>query len=99
MTREEYKEAASKAIDQVGDQIDKMKAKKNEVSGQLREQYDSALKDLELKQAKMTEKYNEMKSASDDKWEEVKSTFSSASDSFREGFSKLSTLFKSQNAE
>ncbi|MFC2087197.1 hypothetical protein ACFLSA_03420 [Bacteroidota bacterium] len=37
-------------------------------------------------------KYNELINASEEKWDEVKSAFSSATDSFKDEFSKIASL-------
>jgi chromosome segregation ATPase len=48
---------------------------------------------LETKKADLQSKYNDLINAKDEKWEEMKNAFSSAADSFKEGFSKISSLF------
>jgi len=47
---------------------------------------------LKAKKKELQHKYDELAHTSDEKWEEVKSTFSSASESFKEGLAKITTL-------
>jgi hypothetical protein len=49
---------------------------------------------LESNKRELKTRYNELINASEDKWEEAKEAFSSASDSFEKGFSEISSLFK-----
>ena len=44
--------------------------------------------------AEMQTKYEDLLTSSEDKWEEVRDTFDSASNSFKQGFSELTTLVK-----
>jgi len=48
---------------------------------------------LELKKVDLETKYAALENASEEKWEEVKNAFSSASVSFKEGFVKIASFF------
>ncbi|MGM0408651.1 MAG: hypothetical protein ACQERU_11745 [Bacteroidota bacterium] len=48
---------------------------------------------MKSKRNEVKAKYDELTDATEDKWEESKSIFASASESFRKGFNKLKSLF------
>jgi hypothetical protein len=73
--------------------IKELKAKKESVQDHAKSQYEKSIKDLETRKSGLETKYAELKKASEDKWEETKDAFSSASDSFKEGVVKISSLF------
>jgi len=93
MTKEEFKAVANKTIDEVAAKIDELKAKKESVQENAKMKYEEAIKVLEAKKAELEAKYVDLKNAGEHKWEEVRDAFSSASDSFKEGFSKIGSLF------
>jgi len=93
MDRTEFKNKAKASIDDIFAKIDEMEAKKNSISEDLKHEYEETLFSLRLKKAELQLKYDEMLNAKEEKWEEVKTVFSSASESFKEGFSRLATLF------
>jgi len=49
--------------------------------------------DLKAKRNEIKAKYDGLADAAEDKWEEAKDVFSSAGESFREGFNRLKSLF------
>lgn len=93
MNKEEFKAKAAKSIDEVAAKIDELKAKKESVEHHVKSDYEQAIKTLGNKKVEIQAKYDDLKDASEDKWEEAKEAFSSASDSFKEGLSKISSLF------
>ncbi len=93
MKEEEFKAKASQRIDEVSAKINKLKAKKEPVQGDSKSKYKESLKEIESKKAALEEKYTELENASEEKWGEVKNAFSSASESFKEGWNKVISLF------
>ncbi len=93
MNKEEFKALANKTIDEVSAKINELKAKKESVQESAKSKYDEAIKMLEVKKAELEAKYEQLKNASEHKWVEVKEAFSSAADSFKEGASKIASLF------
>ncbi|MDA3892372.1 MAG: hypothetical protein PF517_11975 [Salinivirgaceae bacterium] len=93
MNKENFKNKAKKSIDDIFAKIDALEAKNDKVKGDAKAEYEENLSNLKAKKKELQAKYDGLDSASDEKWEEVKSTFSSATDSFKEGFSKIATLF------
>jgi chromosome segregation ATPase len=94
MNKEEFKARAKQKIDEFSAKINELKAERAAAKEDSKSDYDEALKELESKKSELDNKYTELENAADDKWEEVKATFLSASNSFEEGFSKLKPLFK-----
>lgn len=72
--------------------IDTLEVKKDKVKGDTKAEFEEILNNLKTKNKELQVKYDALVNASDEKWEEVKSTFSSATDSFKEGFSKIVSL-------
>lgn len=94
MDREIFKKKAEKSIDYIFAKIDKLEAKKDDVKEKAKAEYKEIMVDLKSKKADLQEKYKKLENTTEDKWEEVKKTFSVATDSFEEGFSKIGSLFK-----
>jgi len=94
MEKQEFKEKAKKRIDEIFAKIDELEASKDKVKDDFREKYNESIADLKKKKDVLIARYNELDEAKDSKWAEVKDAFSDASDSFKEGFSKLTSIFK-----
>lgn len=92
--REIFKKRAKKSIDNIFAKIDKLDVKKDMVKEKAKAEYKEIMADLKSKKADLQAKYKKLENATEDKWEEVKKTFSVAADSFEEGFSKIGSLFK-----
>lgn len=93
MERNEYRENVKKAIDEIFDQIEALRAKADNASDKVREEYNEKIKELEMLRNQMESKLDELAHAADNKWEEVKDTVNSSLESFKEGFKKLGSLF------
>ena len=94
MDREKFKNQAKKSIDEIFAKIDILEAKKEKAVGEVKAEYEKRIIELKAKKIELLAKYNKLVSASEENWEEVKNAFSSASESFKEGFSKIASLFK-----
>ncbi len=92
--RETFQKKAKESIDGIFAKIDKLDAKKDNVKEKAKAEYKELTADLKSKKADLQVKYNKLENATEDKWEEVKKTFSNAADSFEEGFSKIGSLTK-----
>lgn len=94
MDKNEFQQNAKKKIDSLFTRLDEIKAKKDTANDKTRSQIDNKISELNAVKNELKEKYGSLKNAPDDKWEEVKGTFSSAFTSFKEGLTKLSSLYK-----
>lgn len=92
MNKEQYKEKAIKIIDEVSDQINELKAKKESLKEDVKIEYDENINNLETKRLDLKAKYLQLEKANEDKWEEAKEAFSSATHSFKEGLDKLKSI-------
>lgn len=92
--REIFKKKAKESIDDIFAKIDKLDAKKDNVKEKAKAEYKELMVDLKSKKTDLQAKYKKLENATEDKWGEVKKTFSVAADSFEEGFSKIGSLFK-----
>lgn len=92
MDKENFKKEAKKKIDHVFTMIDNIDAKKNNVKGNVKIEYEDRLSNLKLNKIHLQVKYDELIDASDDKWEEMKNAFNSSTDSFKDWISKITSL-------
>ncbi|MDX1333676.1 MAG: hypothetical protein R3252_11640 [Robiginitalea sp.] len=93
MDREELKVKASELIDDAASKIDALKQKKEAAKARVEAEYEEAIGKLKAKKMEIEAQIDRMEDAAEDEWEDIKKTFSDASDSFREGFQKLGHLF------
>ena len=94
MDKENFKNKAKQSIDDIFAKIDEFEAKKDKAVGIAKAEYEEKIAELMLKKTELAEKYEKLVNSTEDNWEEVKAAFSSASESFKEGFSKIASLFK-----
>jgi len=88
------KEKVKQQIDEIDDQIDLWESRIESVKADAKVEYKKKLSDLKTKRNEIRRKYDELTDAAEERWDESKEVFTSASDSFREGFSKLKSLFE-----
>jgi len=93
MERNEYRENVKKTIDEIFDQIEVLKAKADNASEKVKQEYNEKIKELELLRNQMESKLDELANTAENKWDEVKETVNSSLESFKEGFKKLGSLF------
>lgn len=93
MEREDFKNKAKESIDALFAEIDQLEAQKEKIIGNVEAGYAEKLAELKGKKEELQAKYNQLMRSSEENWEEAKATFTSAADSFREGFSKIASLF------
>jgi hypothetical protein len=94
MDKEKFKNKAKDSIDEIFAKIDELEVKKDKAIGEAKIEYEEKLAELKSKKIELQAKYDKLVEASEENWEEVKVAFSSASESFKEGFSKIASLFK-----
>lgn len=92
MDKEKFKLKATQSIDDFFAEIDELEAKKNKVKNEMKVEFEENLISLKLKKEDMQRKYDLLMKPSNDKWAETKTAFISASESFKEGFSKITSL-------
>jgi hypothetical protein len=94
MDKEKFKNKAKDSIDEIFAKIDELEVKKDKAIGEAKIEYEEKLAELKTKKIELQAKYDKLVEATEENWEEVKVAFSSASESFKEGFSKIASLFK-----
>lgn len=87
------KEKVKNQIDEMDDQIGILEAKAESSKAEYKVEIKEKIAGLKAKRNEVKARFDELANATDDKWEESKRIFSSASESFKEGFSKLKSLF------
>ena len=94
MDRETFKQNAKNSIDEIFDAIERIQERANVVQGEAKVRFEQNLVELKAKMNDLQARYNKLDNASDEKWEEVKNAFSSASESFKDGFKKITSIIK-----
>jgi len=94
MEREEFKAKAKQTIDDVFTRIDKLEAKMNKAKADSKVKYKTEIDELKLKGAELQDKYNKLEDVVEEKWEEVKTAFQESVPSFKQGFSRLGSIFR-----
>ena len=94
MDRETFKQNAKNSIDEIFDAIERIQERANVVQGEAKVRFEQNLIELKAKKKDLQAKYDKLGNTSEERWEEVKNAFSSASDSFKEGFKKITSLIK-----
>ena len=97
MNREKFKEKAKKKIDEIFAKIDDLEAKKDLAVGQTKIEYEKKIAELKLKKDELSAKYDKLVNATEENWEEVKTAFSDASKSFKNGFSSIFSIFRKKD--
>lgn len=94
MDRQEFKEKAKQSIDDIFAKIDELKQKRGTIETDLKDTIDEQIKKMEAIKSELELKYKDLIDANEEKWDEVKQAFSESAGSFKEGLSKLKSIFK-----
>ena len=79
--KQAYEKKVRAQYDEWSAEIDKLKAKANNVEADMQLEYEEKIKELRTLQAAAEEKLEELKNSSDDAWEDVKAGLDAAWDS------------------
>jgi len=94
MDKETFKQYAKKGIDEIFEAMDRVQERANIVGDEAKARLNERLAELKAKKDELQAKYVELDTTSEEKWEEVKVAFSSAFDSFKDGFKKMTSIIK-----
>mgnify|MGYP001551165300 CR=1 FL=1 len=92
MDKEEAKVKAKNSIDQITEKIESMEQKKDEITSDVKNEFEEQMKNIKSLRTEMRQKYDEMKQKTDARWEDAQEAFSLASNKFEQGFSELKEL-------
>ncbi len=96
MDKDQLKEKAGKVIDEMSHQLNELSSKKEQVSSEAKEKYDQSIEELQKKITDLKSKYEELKNNAPESIDEYKKVLADAGNSFKEGFTKLSAIFKKE---
>jgi hypothetical protein len=98
MKKEEFREKAHSVLDEVINHIIEMEKKSNDVSDDLKDEYNKKLSRLKEIKLDLTAKLNEYEKMSESKWDIVKDSFSDFLDkvnkAWKDSYNKASSAFK-----
>lgn len=94
MNRIDFKIKANKSIDEIYNEIENLKKKKDELSSSLKQKYDSSIEALNNRKEDLRKKVDAIQNAPDSSWENAKKEFTESFNHYKEGFKELSNLFK-----
>lgn len=83
MEKQEFKESAKKAVDEVSAKINALKLKMEAASDDMKKELVTQLVHLEEKKETLSAKYTDLMDAAEDKWEDAKESFKTHSDSLK----------------
>lgn len=84
-----YKENAKKMIDDLFVRIDELEKNKDKVQHMAAEKRDQLLEELKTRKSELQAKYETLKNAPEDKWDQAKDSFKVSVDYFKDGLSRL----------
>jgi len=93
-TKDIYVKKAQAQLDEWDADIKKLKARADKASANAKLDYKKQIDVLKRKQAKAGDKLSELKSASDDAWEDIKKGVESATDSLGSALKSATAKFK-----
>ena len=94
MNTQEFRNKAHKIVDDVTMQIEKLQQKKAENNGQLGGKYNEKLLQLQRQKEDLKLRYEKLKNASMENFEEMKMAFNKSASHFKSGFAELEKLIK-----
>ena len=94
MNRDDFKKNAEKNIDNIFDSIEKLEKQKNNMSAAAKVEYDIQLNELKQQQQKMQAALKNLKSASDDKWDDAKRSYNDATDVYKSEYLEFTSRKK-----
>jgi len=94
MNTQEFREKAHKIVDDVTMKIEKLQQKKTENSGRHGEQYNEKLLQLKRQKEDLKLRYEKLKNASVENFEEMKLAFNKSASHFKSGFAELEKMIK-----
>ena len=92
--REEYQGNMEAQLSEWGAEIDKLKARADKASADTRQGYYDQIEALHAKQASMQAKLQELKTSSDDAWEDLKEGLEHSWNQVKDSFNKAAARFK-----
>lgn len=92
--KESYRQKLQAQLEQWSAEIDKLKARAEKADADIRLEYFEQIEDLKVKQQAATDKLDELMSASDDAWEELKAGVESARFTLGEAVERAAARFK-----
>ncbi len=94
VNREEYQGKMEAQLSEWGAEIDKLKARADKAAADTRQDYFDQVEALHAKQASMQTKLQELKTSSDDAWEDLKDGLDHSWNQIRGSFNKAAARFK-----
>lgn len=88
----QFREKAKSQIDEIFDELDRLRDKKNKMEAEGKFEYEKRIQELEIKKRELESSYKNLKTASEDKWSEAIDAWESSKEDFKSGFSKLKTI-------
>jgi uncharacterized coiled-coil DUF342 family protein len=92
--KESYRQKLQAQLDEWGAEIDKLKARADRADADIKLEYYEQIDDLRVKQQAVTDRLAELKSASDDAWEDLKAGVESARFTLGEAVERAAARFK-----
>lgn len=95
MEKREFRTKAHQAVESLISEIERLEAKRDELSDDMKEKYDSQISKLRQRKEELNEQMKALEAKQDKNWQEAKKIVSSSLEHYKAGFIELSKLFKS----
>lgn len=93
MDKQEFKTKANRVIDKLFKKIEELDEKKDHVEDEMKEEYYEKIEALKEKRDHLKAKLDALEDVGEEKWDDIKDAFTSASKSFKVGLKKLGAIF------
>lgn len=94
MNKEKFRIEAHKAIENVVQKLESLERKKDTVNSELKAKINNQISDLTKKKKELEKKFNELKSATDENWNELKDSYNKSLAHFKAGLSEMEKIVK-----
>jgi hypothetical protein len=92
MNKEKIALEAHKTIDNLFDKVTDLEQKGDELGKEVKHKFDEKIINLDKQKAELKEKYNKLKNASEDNWQEVMKSYNESLDNFKKGVREVELL-------
>lgn len=87
-----FRKKAKNQIDEIFDELDRLREKKAKVESHTKEEYEKRIKELEARKHELKSRFQDLATASDEKWNEAIEAWESSKEDFKAGFDKLKAV-------
>jgi outer membrane murein-binding lipoprotein Lpp len=92
MDKQEFKLRAKSSIDEINAKFNELESKKNLAQATVKNEITQKLNELQSKKNELITKYEMLENATEETWNEAKTSFSAVTESVKEGLTKINNI-------